>query len=395
MRTASSWQSPEMRKLLWLAVAAGACAAAVGARLAPERVWPNLLLHGCYAITLALSAMFFLATQRLAGARWSAGLRRIPEALLPALLPGSALMLALFAGRDVLYPWSRPDFPAHELAAAGSATYLHAPFVWTRLVLVLAVWGLFAWFMRRASLAQDRASGAAALQHRRLDRLAAAFVVVFALTFTVAAYDWLLSLDPRWSSTMFAVYVFAGTVVQGLAAITLATVMLRERGLLADANADGQLHDLGKMLFAFSTFWAYIWTCQYLLIWYGNIPEEVSHYLKRTSPPWVWLFALNVVVNWVLPFTLLLSATAKRRPALLKLVSVALLLGHGLDLYLLIMPELWPAPRFGACELLIALGTVTTLVLLFTGSLRRAPLVPLNEPGVRAPAPGKPAVEVA
>ncbi len=104
---------------------------------------------------------------------------------------------------------------------------------------------------------------------------------------------------------MYAVYVFAGTFVQGIAAVTLAVVLLKERGPMRDAVSDHQLHDLGKMLFAFSTFWAYIWTCQYLLIWYGNIPEEVTHYVSRTNGPWLYLFALNLIVNWVVPFLVL------------------------------------------------------------------------------------------
>jgi hypothetical protein len=383
-----------VRAPLWLAVAGGAGAAVVGVRLAPERVWPTLLLHGFYALGLALSALFFLSTQRLAGARWSAGLRRIPEALLPALLPGSALMLAVFAGRVMLYPWSRPGFFAHD-APAGRAIYLRTPFVGVRLALVLVVWGVFAWLIRRASLAQHHEPYTALRARQREGRLSAAFLVAFAFSFTVGAYDWLLSLDPHWSSTMFAVYVFAGTVVQGLAAITLATVVLRDRGLLAEQTAPGQLHDLGKMLFAFSTFWAYIWTCQYLLVWYGNIPDEVSHYLTRTRAPWLGLFALNLVVNWALPFAVLLSAGAKRRPTVLKAVSVLLLLGHGLDLTLLVMPEVSARPRFGLPELLIALGSASLLILLFARSLGRAPLVPAREAGLRAPAQAKSAVEVA
>jgi hypothetical protein len=185
--------------------------------------------------------------------------------------------------------------------------------------------------------------------------------------------------------------------------------VLRGKGFLAGRINDSQLHDLGKMLFGFSTFWAYIWTCQYLLVWYGNIPEEVSHYLTRTNPPWLGLFALDPVVNWALPFAVLLSARAKQRAGVLAAVSVLLLLGHGLDLYLLIMPAVWPGPRFGAPELLISLGSACLLLLLFVRSLGRAPLAPLHDPVnpilpvnpvlpvvpvLSSPAQAKPAVEV-
>ena len=153
--------------------------------------------------------------------------------------------------------------------------------------------------------------GLSLVLHHRLTRLAVMFVLVFALTFTMGAFDWLISLDPQWMSTMFAVYVFAGTFVQGIAAVTLAVVLLKERGSLGQSVGEHQLHDLGKMLFAFSTFWAYIWVCQYLLIWYGNIPEEITHFARRTNGPWLYLFALNFILNWIVPFTVLLTPEGK------------------------------------------------------------------------------------
>jgi hypothetical protein len=362
------------RAVLVTLILAGVVAAALGLRIAPERLWPTLLHNGFYLLSLGVSAMFFLSTQRLTGARWSASLRRVPEALMAVLPTAALLMLALYLGRHALYPWSRPG--ALTAMVGGKAIYLQAPFVFARMAAVLLIWNGFAWLFRRASLLEDRGPGL--LFHHHLNRLAAIFAVVFALSFTVAAYDWLLSLDPGWTSTMFAVYVFAGTFVQGIAAVTLAVVWLKRRRLLV--VSDAQLHDLGKLLFAFSTFWAYIWTCQYLLIWYGNIPEEVSHYLIRTRAPWLPLFAVNLMMNWVVPFAVLLSARTKRRPAVLATVSVLLLIGHWLDLYLLIMPAVSPTPTLGALEIAVTAGHVCLGIWIFLRSLSRAPLVPLGDP---------------
>ena len=358
----------------------GAGIAIYGLRSAPDRTWPNLLLGGFYVTSLALSAMFFFATQRLTGARWSANLRRIPEAYALGLPVFTVLMLALYFGWQFIYPWSRPGVFAHAPSIAGKAHYLKPAWVFARMALALLSWSFFALLFRKTSLDQDRNPDSSLVLHQRLTRYTVWFVFVFALTFTWSCFDWLVSLDPEWFTTMFAVYVFAGTFVQGIAAVTLAAVLLRQRGFLRNTVSDDQLHDLGKMLFAFTTFWAYIWLCQYLLIWYGNLPEEVSYYLKRTNGPWLYLFALNLTVNWIIPFIVLLSARAKRMPKILAMMSVLLLCGHWLDLYLLIMPAVWSVPRIGVFEIFITTGCLALLYLIFIHGLARAPLVPLNDP---------------
>jgi hypothetical protein len=369
-----------IRNLALSLLAVGAVTAIYGVIAAPQRAWPDLLLSGFYITSVGVSAMFFLATQRATGARWSASLRRVPEAFLPILPLGAALLLALFFGRHVLYSWSNPGSMAAEPAIAGKLRYLQPPWVFTRMVIVLFTWMVFARLFRRASVHQDVHPELGLVLHEKMTRYAVAFIPIFALTLTLAAYDWLISADPRWFSTMYAVYIFAGTFVQGIAAITLAVVLLKEHGFMKDSVSDHQLHDLGKMLFAFSTFWAYIWVCQYLLIWYGNIPEEVSHYVTRTSGPWIYLFALNLLMNWIIPFLVLLSVRAKCTVKVLKPIAVLLLCGHWLDLYLLVMPSVWKAPRIGITEIAISGGCIALLFLVFVRAINKASLVPLNDP---------------
>jgi hypothetical protein len=369
--------SPSWRRVAVAMAATGLLAAAAGVYVAPQRTWSNLLLGEVYLLFIALSGVLFLCFHYLSGAGWSAALRRVPEAMM-AGLPTFALLLALavFFGRHALYSWSHSG-PAEPLAP-DKAAYLSTPFVLIRMAIVLYLWALLARVLRAASLRQDQAPAQA--EHQRLVKYAAIFVVVFAISFSLASVDWLMSLNPHWSSTIFAVYVFAGVVVLGIAVVTLIVILLRERGPLAAIVNDSHLHDLGKLLFAFTTFWAYIWLSQYLLIWYGNLPEEVTHYLHRTDPAWLRLFLLNLVVNWAIPFVVLLPRAAKRSPRVLKWVCGLLLFGRWLDLYLIIMPETLGTPSLGPLEVLIPLGCAGLFLHVTAQALAEAPLVPLNDP---------------
>jgi hypothetical protein len=352
-------------------VAAGAAAAAAGIALDPQRTWSAVLLNGYYMLAVALAGVVFIALQHLCGAAWSANMRRVAEAMMAALPAAALLMLALFFGRGALYA-------AHADLPSPKAWYLATPFFFGRMALFVAAWTAFAWTMRRTSLRQDRDGEAA--HHRRLVKLSAVFLAVFAVSFSLASFDWLMTLTRNWSSTIFAIYAFAGLLAGGVAAITLTTVLLVERGDLSDVVNEHHLHDLGKLMFAFSTFWAYIWVSQYLLIWYGNLPEEVTHYMSRTSPAWIRLFLLNLVVNWVVPFLVLLPRATKRSPAILAGVCLLILAGRWLDLYLLIMPETFRVPAFGVWEVLIALGYAGVFLRLTTRALAQAPLLPLGDP---------------
>jgi len=370
---------PRWLRLSALALAAaGLVATAGGLAVSPARTWPNLLLANVYLLSVALSGAVFLSMQYLSGAGWSAVLRRIAESLMCALPVAAALMLVSFFGWPTLYPWAAPSVWAGMAMLPSRRIYFSVPLVFVRMAVILGLWLLPAYRIRARSIQQDR--GRADECHRGLIVWSAIFVVVFAPTFGLASVDWIMSREPEWTSTIFAVYVFAGLLVSGVAALTLVAIALRALGPMRGIVTAAHLHDLGKLLLAFSTFWAYIWLSQYLLIWYANLPGEISHYLRRTDEPWMRLFLFNLFVNWVAPCALLLSRAAKRSAATLTVVCVVLLFGHWLDLYLLIMPASWRAPRVGILELLIPLGYLGLVVLVMSRALAQALLLPRYDP---------------
>ncbi|MFN7960968.1 MAG: hypothetical protein U0002_06820 [Thermoanaerobaculia bacterium] len=344
----------------------------------PQRLWSGLLLNGFLLASLGLGSLLFVALQYLTRAGWWVALRRVPEALSSLLPVAALLLLAVFLGGLSLYGWSSSEALRDPLVAAKSG-YLNRPFFLLRALVVLALWCGFAVVMKRFSRAQDR-SGDGLAEHRRLAVLSAVFVPVFALSFSIASFDWLMSLDPRWYSTIFAVYCFAGLFLGTVAAITLAVVLLAEGGPLTSVVNESHLHDLGKLMFAFATFWAYIWVSQYLLIWYTDIPEEAVFYLKRTRGAWQGLFYLVLLLNWALPFLVLMTRSAKRNPKVLVGVASLVLVGRWLDLFVLIGPPVTGEPRFGLPEVLLAAAGVSLTAGLFRRALARDPVLAANDP---------------
>ncbi len=372
---------PEFRLSLsferWLRgmVLVGFLALAAGLLFAPERALGSMLMAGYGLVCLGLAGIFFVAVQYAGGAAWSTAFRRVPEAMSAILPYGAAVLAVVFIFGASLYPWIHD----RDEIAGFKAIWLNFPFFLGRAILYLALWWLFTKLILRISRLQDGADGAAAT--RRNARLSAGFIVVFAVTFWLASFDWIMSLEPHWSSTIFGIYSFAGMFSSGLAAIILLVVWMRRAGPLRDFVTDEHLHDLGKLLFAFSTFWMYIWFSQYMLIWYANIPEETVHYIRRQHQYWMPLFILNLVLNWVVPFVVLLSKRAKRTGSLLAKVAVVVLLGRWLDLYLMVQPAaVGSTPQFGLWEVAALAGAFALFILVFARAMRSAPPVPLGDP---------------
>ncbi|MBI5473784.1 MAG: hypothetical protein HY961_15715 [Ignavibacteriae bacterium] len=371
--------SERLRTRLFVASMAGVAITIAGLFIAPERTLPNILLANYYLLGLGLAGVMFIALLYVSNAGWATAIRRVPEAM-TSVLPISALvMIALLLGVHTLYEWSHESVVAKDHLLQAKSGWLNVPFFAIRTVVYLAIWLGFAYAIVRASRAQDAAEGLHSTITNR--KLSAAFLVVFALTFTVASMDWIMSLQPHWFSTIFAIYNFCGLFLNGIATMTVIVILLRRWGPFERIINESHLHDLGKLVFAFSTFWMYIWFSQYILIWYANIPEEVRYYTQREQGGWLPLTIINVVFNWLIPFLTLLPIWTKKSEGVLLRVCILIMLAHWVDLFWMILPPFMAeSPTVFLWEVGPMLAAVSGFFLLVFRALARYNLVPVNDP---------------
>lgn len=345
--------SANLKKFTQIFMVIGLVGIAVDFYLDPKHAWMDLLINIAYFLCLGISGGLFLAIAELTNARWSEALRKIPDAI-TAFLPVIGVMsFILFLGMPELYHWAHHGATLHDPILAGKAAYLNVPFFIARVVAVVGVFTLITFLMRRNNARFDQSGD---FNFKRKNTLMAVlFLAFFAIGFSVLSFDLLMSLSPHWYSTIYTVYNFSGTFVNGIVAITLIAIILTQnKNLPLNEN---HFHDLGKLIFAFTLFWAYIWFSQFMLIWYGNIPEETVYFVARLKNDWDWLFFLNFAINFVVPFFVLLPRASKRSPALLMRVCILLLVGRWLDLYMMIAPNVYPGgASIGLLEIAVSLG---------------------------------------
>lgn len=367
--------SPRLMRWLWGLVIGGAAALALGFVVSPHAAMGSLLYSGYALLCAGLSGVFFVAAQYASGAAWGVAFRRVPEAMCAALPVGALIVGATLLLGPELYPW------VHDRThiTGFKAIWLNFPFFLARAAIYLLVWWAFARKIVAVSRAQD-ATGDFKLFVKNT-RLSVIFLVVFAITFWLASFDWIMSLEPHWYSTIFGIYNFAGMFLSGIAIIILLVVWMRNAGPLKDFVTDEHFHDLGKLLFGFSSFWMYIWFSQYMLIWYANISEETTHYIARQYRDWLPLFILNVILNWAFPFVALLNKRMKRNGFLLARVAAVVLVGRWLDVFLMVQPSMGEQnAKLGIGDIGAVVAASALFVILFVKGMRSAAPVPTGDP---------------
>ncbi len=358
-----------------------------------HQTWGNLLMNNFYFMAMALGGTFFLALQYVAEVGWSVVIKRILEAMSQYLLFAGAIMIAIIAaGGHDLYHWMHhdvvdPNSPTYDAIIAGKSGYLNPVFFWIRIIAYFVIWYGFAFLVRKESLAMENDLSGAEARYMKIKRWGAAFLVLFAVTSSTAAWDLIMSIETHWFSTLFGWYTFAGMFISSICVLTFTTAYLKSKGYLPEVN-EHHLHDIGKFMFAFSIFWTYLWFAQFMLIWYSNIPEEITYFeLRQDHYRGIWLGAF--FINFIAPFLVLMTRDAKRKLYLIMFMSIVLFIGHWLDTYIMIIPGAMIQQGHGGemvfghigwMEICTTIGFLGLFIYVVQHHLSKAPLVSKNHP---------------
>ncbi|MCH8267558.1 MAG: hypothetical protein IH846_08570 [Acidobacteria bacterium] len=348
----------------------------------PVRAWQIFLVNFLFWSGVAVAGVVLAAIFQVTNARWARPVKRLAEACAAYLPVSFLLFLCIWFGRRSLFSWI--DQPPAAIAA-----WLNSSFFFLReAVGLLALYGMSLLFFYR-SVRQD----SRALAHRQpgdslgadagfLQKLAVGLLILYAFVYSLVALDFVMSLDPAWSSTLFGAYYFMGNLYLGLAAVTVFTLYARWRYQLEKTIDSRILHNLGKLLFAFSLLWTYLFWSQYLVIWYGNLPHETGFLLLRIAhEPWSSLAVVVLTMNFLVPFLVLLPRSRKESPGTLLGVALVILTGMWLERYLLVAPSLAAAPEIllGGAEALITLGFLASFLLAYLTVLSKVPILPVGD----------------
>lgn len=346
-----------------------------------KRAWAGYLIGLFFSLSLALGGLFFTAIQHITKAGWSVNIRRLSEAFSAFLPVAFVLGLIFLIGSPQLYKWMDSAVVAKDPLLAHKAPYLNTVFFIIRVVVFFSLW---IWFQRLIvgnSIKQDT-TGDEALTVANLPN-SIAFVLIFALSYSLFSVDTLMSAEPHWFSTIFGVYCFAGLFQSSLALLALFMIYGLKTGILKGFIDDNHLHDIGKFVFAFTVFWAYIAFSQYMLIWYANVPEETIFYIPRSEEAWAWLSISLIVFKFIVPFLTLLPRGSKRNPQILGAVCILILATQFLDLYWLLYPSLFKdGAGLPLLEALIFIGFFAAFLFVTARFLTRVHVIPIKDPRI-------------
>lgn len=346
-----------------------------------NKPWAAVYVGCIFFMLISLGIFTFNQIQYAASAGWSPVLFRVMEGLSAYLLPGSILffllLLASSAHLNHLFIWMDADVVADDVIIQGKTGYLNIPFFLIRAVIFLTGWNLFRYLSRKNSLALDETGDLT--YYKKNFKLAAGYLVFFIITESIMSWDWIMSIDTHWYSTLFGWYVFASFFVTAITIIALVTLYLKNNGHLDFVNTS-HIHDLAKFMFGLSIFWTYLWFSQFMLQWYSNIPEEVTYFIFRIEEYNLPFFGM-LGLNFLLPILLLINTDFKRLSWIIVMAGICIIVGHYLDFFVMIMPGTVGASWFiGAAEIGSVLFFGGLFIFVGFSALAKAPLLVKNNP---------------
>lgn len=347
-----------------------------------QRVAGNLLIDSFFFFAIGLGALFFLALQYATETGWYASVKRVIEAVagfLPVgvgLLIVALLVITLKDGAHI-YVWMDDEVVSGDKLIQGKSFYLNKTFFWIRTIVYVATYLIYWRGFKKRSMLEDEVGGTEI--HFKNYKKAAVFLVFFAVFSSTSAWDWIMSIDAHWFSTLFGWYIFAGMWCTTMIVLVTLTLYLKKKGYLPNVN-ESHIHDLGKWTFATSFLWSYLWFSQFMLIWYANIPEETPYHLIRIKEFKVLYFGM-FIINFAFPMLLLMSRDAKRHAGILTFVGLIVLFGHWVDVYLMVMAgSMGENAYIGFMEIGLMLVVLGVFLKVILTNLTKAPLTVKNHP---------------
>jgi len=346
-----------------------------------NKPWSALYVAALFFTLLSLGVLAFYAIQNAAQAGWSPVLFRVMEGITSYLIPGAVVVFVLLAlgvfRVHNIFIWMDPDVVAEDHLIQQKSGYLDGTFFLIRAVIFFGGWIFYRQYARKQSLAQDEATDN--LSYKRSFKAAAGFLVFFIVSESIMSWDWIMSVDPHWYSTLFGWYVFASFFVSGITTIALVTVYLKSKGYLEYVNTS-HIHDLAKFMFGISVFWTYLWFSQFMLMWYADMPEEVVYFKMRIDNYNLPFFGM-VVMNFVFPILILINTDFKRLSWIIVMAGVVILLGHYIDFFNMIMPATVGDRWFiGAGEVGSVLFFLGLFIFVVFTALTKVPLLAKRNP---------------
>jgi hypothetical protein len=375
--------SRNFKIITFLLIAIGAATIIFGLITDRQTTWANYLIVNYYFFSIAMGGAFFFVIQSISQSGWSSAFKRVPEAMLSYIPFAALFFLLIWFGMNDLYQWSHKDIVALDPLVQHKSVFLNVPFFFVRMILYFVLWIVFVRKLRQISLHEDLADPADTnrimILFGKTELYSKIFIFILAVTFSLSAIDWIMSLDVRWYSTIFTLKNLVAAFLHGVSILTLIVFILYKRGYFPFLN-EYHLHDFARYIFMLSIVWGYFWFAQFMIIWYGNIPEETAYYSIRWHEGWKLLFFTEIGLNWFIPFMVLLPVKTSRNMTVITVVIIFLIIGQYIDLFVQVIPGTTGALKFGWISVGTFLGFAGLFALVVATTLSKAKIIPFNHP---------------